>query len=273
MSKSLQQFSMQTVLERLKELGIRPNKKLGQNFLVNVEVCKKIVVAAQEDQPSCFIEIGPGLGALTEFLLESGAPLTLIELDRIFVQYWQGRGLNVLHEDALKLDWSTLDNPAKTCLISNLPYQISSSIVIDRSIQPFSISKMVLMFQKEVGQRLTAKNKTADYGLLTVLAQTFWHVELLMDVGPKDFYPPPQVASRVLVFKRKEANIEKPQKYLTMVKVAFAQRRKFMASNLSQLHPKEKVLSALQSMGIKDTVRAEELTVEQFIDLYNKLKV
>lgn len=267
-----QTFSMQTVLEKLKELGIRPNKKLGQNFLVNVDVCKKIVDAALVNDPSKIIEVGPGLGALTEFLIESKIPLTLIELDRTFVEQWQNRGVNVLHEDALKLDWDKLSNPENTVLVSNLPYQISSSIVIDRSILPYNVSRMVLMFQKEVGQRMIAKHKTADYGLLTVIAQTFWKIEHLMDVGPKDFYPPPQVASRVLTFQRIEADVANPKKYLTMVKVAFAQRRKFMVSNLGQIHPKDKIIAALTKLGIKETVRAEELSVEQFINLYQILE-
>lgn len=263
---------MQTVLERLRELGIRPNKKLGQNFLVNVDVCKRIVDAAVKENPSKLIEVGPGLGALTEFLVDDKAPLTLIELDRTFVEYWQNRNINVLHQDALKLDWATLENPENTCLVSNLPYQISSSLVIDRSVEPFNVSRMVLMFQKEVGQRMIAKHKTEDYGLLTVIAQAFWKISLLMDVGPKDFYPAPQVASRVLVFERLNPDIAVPQKFLTMVKAAFAQRRKFMVSNLGQVHPKDKVNAALAKLNIKETVRAEELTVQQFIDLYNELK-
>jgi len=268
---SNQQFSMSTVLEKLKELGIRPNKKLGQNFLVNVDVCKKIVDAALVNKPSKLVEVGPGLGALTEFMIEGPIPLTLIELDRTFCEYWKERGANILHEDALKLDWSTLDNPPNTSFISNLPYQISSSIVIDRSIEPYNVSRMVLMFQKEVGQRLVAKHKTADYGLLTVIAQAFWKIEMLMDVGPKDFYPPPQIASRVLIFQRLDVDIPKPEKFLTLVKVAFSQRRKFMVSNLGQIHSKDKVKAALVKLDIKDTVRAEELTVDQFIDLYRIL--
>ena len=271
-NKNFQQFSMQTVLERLRELGIRPNKKLGQNFLDNVDVCKRIVEGAISNNPAKLIEIGPGLGALTEFLIDQPVPLTLIELDRTFVEFWQSRHIHVIHEDALKLDWASLENPTNTCLVSNLPYQISSSIVIDRSVEPFNVARMVLMFQKEVGQRMLAKHKTADYGLLTVIAQAFWKIKLLMDVGPKDFYPPPQVASRVLVFDRQEPDIEDPQKFLTLVKVAFSQRRKFMVSNLSQLYPKDKVRTALKEININDTVRAEELTVEQFIDLYKALK-
>lgn len=268
---SNQKFSMQTVLEKLKELGIRPNKKLGQNFLVNVDVCKRIVAASLINKPAKVIEVGPGLGALTEFLIEENYPLTLIELDRTFVEQWQNRSVNVLHEDALKTDWGKLENPPNTCLVSNLPYQISSSIVIDRSIEPFNVERMVLMFQKEVGQRIIAKHKTADYGLLTVIAQAFWKIELLMDVGPKDFYPPPQIASRVLTFQRLEPDIKNPQKFLTMVKAAFSQRRKFMVSNLGQIVEKPKVQAALLKLNIKDTVRAEELTVQQFIDLCREL--
>ncbi len=268
---ALQTFSMSTVLQRLRDLGIRPNKKLGQNFLVNVDVCKKIVEAAVKDSPSKLIEVGPGLGALTEFLLDNPAPLTLIELDKTFAEYWQERQVNVIHKDALQIDWGSLENPPGTCLVSNLPYQISSSIVIDRCVEPYNVNRMVLMFQKEVGQRMTARNKTEDYSLLSVVAQTFWNITGLMDVGPKDFYPPPQIASRVLTFDRIEANIKDPKKYLTMVKKAFAQRRKFMVSNLGQIYLKATVIESLVKLGIKETVRAEDLTVQQFIDLYRML--
>lgn len=271
MTDKKQVFSMQDVLGKLKELGIRPNKKLGQNFLVNKDVCQKIVASAYENSPTKVIEVGPGLGALTELALERDVPLTLIELDRTFAEYWQSRNINVIHDDALKLDWNTLENPPNTCLMSNLPYQISSSIVIERSIYPFHVDRMVLMFQKEVGQRLLAKNKTSDYGLLTVIAQSFWKVEHLLDVGPKDFYPPPQVASRVLAFTRKPSEVADPKKFLKMVKAAFAQRRKLMSSNLSQLYPKTNIHEAFQKLEIKDTVRSEELTIKQFIDLYNEL--
>lgn len=263
---------MQSVLKTLQELGIRPNKKLGQNFLVNIEVCKKIVAAAYGDKPSKVVEVGPGIGALTDLAREEPVPLTLIELDRTFVEFWNAKGVDVIHDDALKLDWATLENPLNTCLMSNLPYQISSSLVIDRSIKPYNVNKMVLMFQKEVGQRLLAKNKTGEYGLLTVIAQTFWEVSHLMDVGPKDFYPPPQIASRVLTFVRRDIHFERPEKYLQMVKMAFAQRRKFMLSNLSQIYPKDKIREAFQKLEIKETVRSEELTVDQFVDLYNELR-
>jgi 16S rRNA (adenine1518-N6/adenine1519-N6)-dimethyltransferase len=267
-----QKFSMQNVLEKLKELGIRPNKKLGQNFLVNVQVCKRIVEASLKNNPSKLIEVGPGLGALTDLLLEQSVPVTLIELDRTFCEYWNNKNANVIQIDALKLDWGTLENPPNTTLVSNLPYQISSSIVIDRSIEPYNINHMVLMFQKEVGMRMMAKHKTPDYGLLTVIAQTFWKVEHLMDVGPKDFYPPPQIASRVIVFSRSSTQMENPQKYLSLVKKAFSQRRKFMISNLSQLYTREVLSQAFAKIGIKETVRSEDLTVAQFIDLYNCLR-
>jgi 16S rRNA (adenine1518-N6/adenine1519-N6)-dimethyltransferase len=209
----VQRFDVQSLLQKLSEMGVRPNKKLGQNFLINKSVCERIVAEVFKKNPSHIVEVGPGLGALTDLVLEKDIPVTLIELDRSFAEYWQTSKAKVIHKDALQLDWSTLALPEKTLFLSNLPYQISSSLVIERSIDPQNIDRMVLMFQKEVGQRLLAAPQTEDYGLLTVVAQAFWRVQQLMDVGAKDFYPPPQVASRVLIFDWKSAEIPNPKSF------------------------------------------------------------
>jgi len=269
-------YDIQSLLQKLSEIGVRPNKKLGQNFLINKDVCERIVERALKFNPSHIVEVGPGLGALTEIIIEKNIPLTLIELDRSFVEHWQTRLADnstqkVFHADALQLDWSILNLPEKSLLLSNLPYQISSSLVIERSIYPMNISAMVLMFQKEVGQRMVAKPKTDDYGMLTVIAQAFWKIENMMDVGSKDYYPPPQVASRVLAFVRKNADIPEPKKFLSFVKAAFSQRRKFLVSNLSSVKDKTLLLEKFAALQISDKARAEDLTVAQFIELYKSM--
>lgn len=264
------QYNVQELLQKLESLGVRPNKKLGQNFLVNQEVCKKIVGQAMKLKPSTIVEVGPGLGALTDQDIGS-VPQILIELDRGFVEYWKSQSKNIIHEDALKLDWSILNLPVNSLLLSNLPYQISASLVIDRSIEPFNISYMVLMFQKEVAQRILAKPKTENYGLLSVISQAFWNVEYFVELSSKDFYPPPQVASRVLVFKRKKEVPSAPNKFLNFIKLAFAQRRKFLISNLGAYKTKDELLKSFESLKISEKVRAEELSVEQFIELFNSL--
>jgi 16S rRNA (adenine1518-N6/adenine1519-N6)-dimethyltransferase len=134
---------------------------------------------------------------------------------------------------------------------------------------------MVLMFQKEVAQRIAAKAKTENYGMLTVIAQTFWKTETVTEAGPRDFAPAPRVASRVLAFTRKESSLSNPKSYLTFVKVAFAQRRKLLKKNISSLCQQkgiaeEQLIAWLSELGFKETARAEELTPEDFVKLYKK---
>lgn len=263
-------YDIQSLKEKLLRLDVRPNKELGQNFLINKDVCEKIIEKVLSFDVSQIVEVGPGLGALTEVMLEKNISPSLIELDRSFAQYWKEKGLRVLHKDALKLDWSEFEGYV---LVSNLPYQISSSLVIERSLDKRSLSHMILMFQKEVAQRIVARPKTSDYGMLSVIAQIFWKVDFLMEVGPKDFYPPPSIASRVLTFKRKNTKLENPQKFLNFVKEAFKQRRKLLVSNIAGLVPKEKSKRLLVQMGFTEMARPEELSPEQFVLLFDQIHI
>jgi 16S rRNA (adenine1518-N6/adenine1519-N6)-dimethyltransferase len=277
------------IKEKLAALGIQPKKSLGQNFLISEIVINKIISKVEQQKAKKLIEVGPGLGALTESLLSLGLPLTVLELDSVFAEEWRKRAielgvaksdrsseslmastsqLEIAECDALRWEsWGTLPEAEATVLVSNLPYQISSSIVIDRSIEKPFIKAMVLMFQKEVAQRIMARHKTESYGLLSVIAQTFWDVEKLVDAGPKDFFPPPQIASRVLYFKRKDTPIVDPKRYLKWVKAGFAHRRKLLKSNLGAVIRDPEIL--IEKMSLNPQCRAEELTVAQWIELYN----
>jgi len=268
----MQKFDVRSLLQKLEELNVRPNKKLGQNFLINQDTCQKIIEVAFRTRPSYVVEVGPGLGALTEVILEKNIPLTLIELDRTFADYWLERGLNVVQGDALQINWGQMQLPENTLLVSNLPYQISASLVIDRSIESYHISKMVLMFQKEVAQRIQAHHGSEGYGLLSVIAQSFWMISVVMDVGSKDFYPPPKIASRVLLFEKKQNEIPNAPKFLSFVKAAFAQRRKLLVKNLSSQFSKEILLEKMKGLGLLEKARAEDLSVQQFIELYKSLR-
>ena len=266
------------ILAKLQTMGIAPKRSLGQNFLVADHVIEKILFAAKQFAKSAIIEVGPGLGALTEGLIALEKPFSVIELDREFSNYWRERGVKITEGDALQVDWHKLELPPETLLVSNLPYQISSSIVIDRSVDPAGVGSMVLMFQKEVAQRLVAKAKTKDYGLLTVIAQTFWDVRFLTEEGPGCFYPPPNVASRVLMFKRQEPKeLKNPESFLKFAKAAFAQRRKLLTKNLLEgwcNGDKEKlpqIEAGLKEIGAAPMARAEELDPTQFLRLYSLL--
>lgn len=261
----------------LAETGHEAKKSLGQNFLISDAVIARILDEAARMKPGAIVEIGPGPGALTDGLLATGAPLKLIELDRTMAARWRARGLEVLEEDALRADWRPLIGP-NAILVSNLPYQISSSIVIDRSLDVPGLAGMVLMFQKEVAQRIRAAASTDAYGMLSVIAQNFWEISTVTDAGPRDFDPPPKVASRVLGFRRRAdvpADFDRGR-FLGFVKSAFAQRRKLLKSNLNGWMrdagaDEAMLLAKLDAFGLKGTARAEELSPARFRELYEHL--
>lgn len=262
--------------QALDVLGIEAKRSLGQNFLVSDHVIEKIIQQVIDFKPENLIEVGPGPGALTERLLELQIPLQVLELDRVLAGYWRDKGLTVLEVDALKHDWKNFYDGHKTVFVSNLPYQISSSIVIERSLEKPGVEHMVLMFQKEVAQRIRAFPSTEAYGLLSVIAQTFWFIDTVTDAGPRDFDPPPRVASRVLAFTRRDGLIEDRQGFLTFVKEAFAQRRKLLKSNLKGWTSSRRLsdtllIDWLAKKGFKETARAEELSPVQFVELYEHL--
>jgi len=285
------------IFARLGELQTGPKRSLGQNFLVSDHVIDKIIFAVRAEPFSEIIEVGPGLGALTEDLVEvarsTGKRLTLIELDKKFAAEWRARAeaesrwsgeggstdadrvdFRVIEADALQVEWSTLGLSPGTVFVSNLPYQISSSIAIDRSIEPAGLTRMILMFQKEVAQRIGARAKTPEYGLLTVIVQAFWETSTVVDASPKDFHPAPNVSSRVLVFRRRaEPDFGRgdAKGFLRFAKAAFAHRRKLLAKNLAGEPNAAKLETAFTAMKLLPTARAEELTPVQFVELYRLL--
>jgi len=259
---------------RLEAMGLHPKKAFGQNFLVNPQVIGKIIRAVQDTPHTDLMEIGPGLGALTEPLLKAGLKPRLIELDEDLVRHWRDQGYEVLFEDALRVNWNSLGLRSGSMLVSNLPYQISSSLVIDRCAGPEELQHMVLMFQKEVAQRLMAEPRTKEYGLLSVMAQLHFKMRKVSDCAPGDFFPPPKVASRVLAFERINGVTLGP-KFLSFLKQAFGFRRKFLLKNLRAVVDKsqlERLPEIMARCGLSAQVRAEELTPAQFVTLFHELK-
>jgi 16S rRNA (adenine1518-N6/adenine1519-N6)-dimethyltransferase len=253
---------------RLVELKHDAKKSLGQNFLVSDHVIAKIIQATElslnDLEKKSLIEIGPGLGAITDYLVDLKCDYQAIELDTVLFQYWENKKIKIINQDALQADWSHFDSDI---LVSNLPYQISSSIVIEKSLDPYKLKIMILMFQKEVAQRIRALCKTDHYGMLSVMAQEFWKIETVCDAGPVDFFPPPKVASRVLKFHVKDSDILDRKKYLAFIKQCFHQRRRILKSNLPSQHS-ELVLQWLAEQKMSEKARAEELSPDQFKKLY-----
>lgn len=274
------------LLEKIRASGQGPKRALGQNFLISDHVIDRILMYAAgttaantpAGKPSAIIEIGPGLGALTEGLIEitqkAAIPFQVIELDRDFAANWRAAGVSVTEADALQVDWSGLGLSAGSRLVSNLPYQISSSLVIDRSVEPFGITSMILMFQKEVAQRIAARPGSEHFGLLTVIAQNGWTIDTVCDAGAQDFFPPPRVASRVLRFQRRAdaPDTQEFAAFLKFAKAAYAHRRKLIASNLAGSFDRARVEATIEAMGFTKTARAEEFSAEQLLDLSRRLR-
>ncbi len=263
--------AMAYLRQTMEALGLEPKRSLGQNFLISDRIIEKIILAVKGTNSASVIEVGPGLGALTRFLKAEPFHFQVIELDRKLCEYWRNLGLEVTEADALQIDWSQFNMQRPASLVSNLPYQISSSLVIDRCLDQEQMDHMVLMFQKEVAQRIRAQQKDESYGMLSVVAQTFWEIETLADASSQDFYPAPKVASRVLFFhRRKETPIEDRRRYLKFIKGAFLHPRKLMSSNLQEATgtPKEKILEIFKNQKLDEKIRPAQLKVSQFWSLY-----
>ncbi len=259
--------------EVIARFGLTADKRLGQNFLLDLNLTAKIARACPDLDKSTIVEIGPGPGGLTRALLDSGARQVIaIERDRRFLpalaeiaDHYPGR-LRILAEDALAVDVAKL-GPPPCAIIANLPYNVATPLLIRWLALGPALSKLVLMFQKEVADRLLARPKTKDYGRLSILAQWRAEIERLFDLPPRVFTPPPKVSSTVLRLtpRARPAYPADPAILEIVVAAAFGQRRKMLRQSLRRLVPE--IEAFLAPLGIPGTARAEELSVEQFCAL------
>lgn len=275
------------IIERLKTIDATPLKELGQNFLVDGGAIEKIMTALSENLSDELLEIGPGLGSLTEEILKLDQPLTLIEFDKKYAEFWRNSEnkniINVYQEDALKVNWPKIMS-ANYTLVSNLPYQIASHIIIERTRDAKPPKAMVLMFQREVADRIQGNPNSKAYGLISIFSQLYWSIESVVKLGPGSFYPKPKVNSEVLLFKPKINEVAKisdedlaaeKKGMLRLVKAAFSQRRKMAFKNISGHYPdvtKENLEEAFKQLGLSLKFRAENISPENFKLLFYKLK-
>jgi 16S rRNA (adenine1518-N6/adenine1519-N6)-dimethyltransferase len=259
-------------------MSLRPKKRFGQNFLRNGHVIDRIIAAADLSENDRVVEIGPGLGALTDRLLDGGASLLAIEVDHELAGQLIEReapGLTVQVGDVLELDWGTLLVEPPYKLVANLPYNISSQILFKILDHRSLFQRLVLMFQKEVGTRISAAPATRDYGILSVLMQTWYDVKRVVRVSPGSFYPPPKVESVVLQFDplpETRFTINHEGVYRKLVRAAFTQRRKTIRNSLlGSGWPAETVDRLLAANDIDPKRRGETLTLQEFAALSNFL--
>ena len=257
-------MNKQQVKKFLTDKKLQPIKKLGQNFLVNPGLIQAIVQEIQK-HPAPFVEIGPGLGALTHSFKKKD--IFLIEKDKKLANYWSQKGWNVFCEDALKFNWSKL--PKTFTLFGNLPYEIASSLIIKFSVENSQATKLLFLIQKEVAERIKAKANSKNYGLLSVMTQSFWSISNLFSIPKKDFYPVPKVEGEFLEFRAKTFPSEvSPLLFLKFVKKCFQFKRKMLFKQLNTAFPKD----ILQSLDLQSTCRAENLSPDLFLQLYLRVK-
>ena len=253
------------VKQFLKQKKIQPLKKWGQNFLINQHIIQKIVQRVQKHPPP-FVEIGPGLGALSQHFANKKKDIILIERDKKLANYWKEAGWSVFQADALKFKWEKL--PRKITVFGNLPYEIASSLILKSCLQGKQIQSMIFMMQKEVAQRVKARPHSKDYGLLSVISQTFWNILIVANASKTDFYPSPKVEGRVLEFqsKKKETDLE-ADLFLKFVKQCFSFKRKMLFKQMGA-QSLEIAKKTLKDLGLSEFCRAEELNPSQFAALY-----
>ncbi len=247
-----------------------PKKSLGQHFLRRPDICRRIADLLDLEEGDQVLEIGPGPGALTDVLQElPHKRLLLLEKDSHWAEFHAGKntpGTEVRCMDALAFPWEELEGKWK--LAGNLPYNVASPMLWDIASRCRSLSQAAFMVQKEVGQRLAAAPGTKDYGALSVWTQAFWVPRMAFIVGPSAFTPPPKVDSAVLSFKPlpEEKLPKAPEALAKVIKLCFSQRRKQLGG-VFRKNGREDLLDKLSQLGLPLTVRAEELSVEQFIFL------
>ena len=248
-----------------------PRKRFGQHFLSHPNIIHHLVRAIDPRPQDRLVEIGPGLGALTEPLLAHARHLTVIELDRDLAARWRAHPeaarLTVVEGDALDFDFSALGQDLR--LVGNLPYNISTPLLFHLATFSPQLRDAHFMLQKEVVDRMVAEPATRDYGRLSVMLQYLFHMEGLMDVPPEAFTPPPKVMSRVvrLIPKREaERHALDESRFAFLVAQAFSQRRKMLRSTLKGQVPE----AVFAKLGIDSGRRAETLTLEEFVGLSNE---
>ena len=257
------------VKQFLKQHNFQPVKKFGQHFLINQSIIQNILKKIQKHPPP-FVEIGPGLGALTHYFKNKKKDIVLIERDKKLAAYWKKAGYSVFCADALRFKWETL--PKIFTLFGNLPYEISASLIVKACLHQKQIQSMLLMMQKEMAQRATAQVRSKNYSSFSVISQIFWNIRPVADVPKTNFYPIPKVDGRVLEFQIKKNKWNVPaDSFSTFVKKCFSLKRKMLFKQIDTFSP-EKAKKILSQLGICETCRAEELQPYQFIDLYFQMK-
>ncbi len=277
----------QNTIAVLQKYGFNFQKKFGQNFLIDTRVLERIIDAAEIAKEDCVLEIGPGIGTMTQYLAESAREVIAVEIDKMLIPILADTlseydNVTVINNDILKVDIGKIveerndGKPIK--VVANLPYYITTPIIMGLFESHVPLKSITIMVQKEVADRMQVGPGTKDYGALSLAVQYYAKPEIVANVPPNCFIPRPNVGSAVIRLTRYDAPpVEvKDEKYMfALVRASFNQRRKTLVNGLSnspELHlSKERIVQALEKMNLPATVRGEALTLEQFAQLSNIL--
>ena len=284
---------MENILEEtkiiMKKYNIKANKNLGQNFLINQEVVDSIINASEITEKDLVIEIGPGLGTLTKRLLEKAGKVICVELDTKMIQILEERfflykNLEIINQDILKVDLKNKikeekenNGLEKVKIVANLPYYITTPIIMKLLEEELDLESITVMIQKEVADRLTAIPGKKNTGAITYTVYYYAEPEEILEVPNSSFIPEPEVTSKVIKLNIRKEPIVKPQdkdKMFKIIKCAFMQRRKTLLNalvNTKILENKQQGIEILKTLNISENVRPEELTIKQFQEISDLL--
>jgi len=266
--------------EILRDNNLNLKKSLGQNFLVDNDILDKIVAAANLGSEDKVVEIGPGIGALTERLAQVAKKVVAVELDDRLIPILKKSlagydNVEIVHGDALEIDFNQLIT-GEYKVVANLPYYITTPIIMRLLEENFNVEEIVVMVQKEVAERIVAKPGGKDYGVLSIGVQYHTRPRIAFDVPPSVFIPQPRVDSAVIVLDvvdQPVVDILDKELFFTVVKAAFHQRRKMVRNSLKTAPylnlEKDEVAQVLDEAGIDSRRRAEKISIEKFANLTN----
>ena len=274
-------------IEVLQKYNFNFQKRFGQTFLIDTHVLERIISEAEITKDDVVLEIGPGIGTMTQYLCESASKVIAVEIDNTLIPILADTlseydNVTVINEDVLKLDINKIveeecgGRPIK--VVANLPYYITTPIIMSLFEKDVKIDSITVMIQKEVAERIISKPGTKDYGALTLAVNYYSQPEIVANVPPNCFMPRPNVSSAVIRMRRYEKPVVETENKALMFKLikgSFLQRRKTLVngiSNFSELNfTKEEVAEALTQMGLSESIRGEKLTLADFATLSNIL--
>ena len=273
-------------IEILKKYNFNFQKRFGQNFLIDTHILEKIVDEAGIDEDDCVLEIGPGIGTMTQYLCERAGRVIAVEIDKALIPILNDtlssyNNVTIINEDILKVDITKLCNeynngrPIK--VVANLPYYITTPIIMGLFESGCPLESITIMVQKEVADRMKCGPGSKDYGALSLAVQFYSSPEIVAYVSPESLIPKPGVGSAVIRLTRYEkppVEVDDEKYMFALIRAAFNMRRKTMVNSLMSGNlglTKEEILEAIKNLGLSATVRGEALTLEEFAALSNIL--